>query len=94
MRMFMLAAAATALIASSASAQAPMSKTPMAKGPMATTTTTTKMAGQPKVTTTHAGAVPKGARSEASLACSATADSKGVHGKDRSKFMRACKKGK
>ena len=89
MRTFMLAAAATVLTAVSALAQAPM-----AKPPMATTTTTTKMAGQPKTTTTHTGPAPKAARTEASLACSTSADSKGVHGKDRSKFMRACKKGK
>ena len=85
MRTFILAAAATVLVAGPTK--------PMAK-PTATTTTTTKMAGQPKTTVTHAGPAPKGARTEASLACSASADSKGVHGKDREKFMRACKKGK
>ncbi|WP_174299903.1 PsiF family protein [Caulobacter sp. S45] len=84
MRTFMLAAAAIILMAGSAMAQAPT----------ATTTTTTKVAGHPKVTTTHTGLAPKGARTEASLACSASADSKGVHGKDREKFMRACKKSK
>ena len=89
MRTFMLATAATVLMAGSAMAQAPM-----AKAPMATTTTTTKMAGQPKITTTHTGPAPRGARTEASLACSASADSKNIHGKDRTKFMRACKKGK
>ena len=94
MRTFMLAAAATVLMTGSALAQAPMAQTPMAKAPMATTTTTSKMAGRPKVTTTHTGPAPKGARTEASLACSASADSKGVHGKDREKFMRACKTGK
>ena len=94
MRMFMLATTAAALMAGPALAQTPMAKTPMAKAPMATTTTTTKMAGQPKTTVTHTGPAPKGARTEASLACSASADSKGVHGKDREKFMRACKKGK
>ena len=89
MRMLMMATAATVLMAGSAMGQAPMSKAPMAP-----TTTTTKMAGQPKTTVTRVGAAPKGARTEASLACSASADSKGVHGKDREKFMRACKKGK
>ena len=89
MRTFMLATAATVLMAGSALAQAPAGKPPLA-----TTTTTTKMAGKPKVTTTHTGPAPKTARTEASLACSASADSKGVHGKDREKFMRACKKGK
>ena len=87
MRTFMLATAATILMAGSAMAQP-------AKAPAATTTTTTKMAGQPKVTTTHTGPMATGPRPEASLACSASADSKGVHGKDRAKFMRACKKGK
>ena len=86
MRTFMLAAAATVLMAGPVMAQG--------KPPTATTTTTTKMAGQPKVTTTHTGPAPRGARTEASLACSASADSKNIHGKDRSKFMRACKKGK
>ncbi len=94
MRTFMLATAATLLIAGSALAQAPMAKAPMAKAPMSTTTNTTKRAGQPKTTVTHTGVAPKGARTEASLACSASADSKGVHGKDREKFMRACKKSK
>ena len=89
MRTFMLATTAVVLMAGTALAQAPV-----AKAPMAPTTTTTKMAGQPKTTVTHTGAAPKGARTEASLACSASADSKGVHGKDREKFMRACKKGK
>ena len=94
MRTFILAATAAVLVAGSAMAQPPMGKSPMGKPPMATTTTTTKMAGQPKVTTTHTGPMPKGQRTEASLACSASADSKAVHGKDREKFMRACKKGK
>jgi hypothetical protein len=94
MRTFMLVAAATVLMAASAMAQTPMGKTSMGKGPMATTTTTTTLAGQPKMTTTHTGPMPKAQRTEASLACSATADSKGIHGKDRAKFMRACKKGK
>ena len=80
MRTMMLAAVAAALMATSAGAQ------------NSTTTTTTKMAGQPKTTVTKTGPAPKGARSEASLACSASADSKNVHGKDRTKFMRQCKK--
>jgi phosphate-selective porin len=74
------AAALIALMATSASAQ------------NTTTTTTTKTAGQKAVTTTHKGPPPHGARSEQSLACSASADSKNIHGKDRQKFMRQCKK--
>jgi hypothetical protein len=31
-------------------------------------------------------------RTAASLACSTEADTKGIHGKERHKFMRACKK--
>jgi phosphate-selective porin len=82
MRTFMMVAAAATLIATSASAQ------------MATTTTTTKMAGKPAVTTMHKGPMPKSARSEISLTCSSQADTKGLHGKDREKFRRACMKGK
>ena len=81
MRTFMMVAAAATLIATSASAQ------------MATTTTTTKMAGKPAVTTTHKGPVPMAQRSEISKTCSAQADAKNLHGKDRSKFRRACMKG-
>ena len=80
MRALMIAATAVALMATAATAQT-------------TTTTTTKMAGQPKTTTTHRGPAPKAQRSEQSLACSASADSKNIHGKDRTKFMRDCKKG-
>jgi hypothetical protein len=39
--------------------------------------------------TTVKGAKP---RTAVSLACSGQADAKGVHGKDRTKFMAACKK--
>ena len=84
MRMFILAATAAALIGGPA----------LAQNAMSTTTTTTKTAGHPKVTTTHVGSPPRAARTEASLACSASADSKNIHGKDRKKFMSACKKGK
>ncbi len=83
MRKFILATAAAALMATSAVAQTPM----------ATTTTTTKMAGQPKVTTVKKGPVPAAQRTEISKNCSASADSKNLHGKDREKFRRACMKG-
>jgi hypothetical protein len=82
MRTIMLAAAAAALLSTSA----------LAQNAMTTTTTTTKMAGQKPVTTTKRGPPARGARTEQSLACSASADSKNIHGKDRTKFMRACKK--
>lgn len=82
MRTMMLAVAAAALMTTSA----------MAQTAMTTTTTTSKMAGQPKTTTTHKGPPARGARTEQSLACSASADSKNIHGKDRTKFMRQCKK--
>lgn len=81
MRTMILAAAAAALLATTAAAQ------------NTTTTTTAKMAGQPKVTTTTKGPAPKKARTEQSLACSASADSKNIHGADRKKFMAQCKKG-
>ena len=80
MRTLMLALAATAMLGGSAMAQNTM------------TTTTTKMAGQPKTTTTKKGPPPRAARSEQSLACSASADSKNIHGKDRKKFMAECTK--
>ena len=80
MRNLILAIAATAMLGGSAMAQ------------NATTTTTTKTAGQPKTTTTRKGPPPRAARSEQSLACSASADSKNIHGKDRKKFMAQCKK--
>jgi hypothetical protein len=82
MRTMMLAVAAAALMTTSA----------MAQNATTTTTTTTKTAGQKAVTTTHKGPPAKGARTEQSLACSASADSKNIHGKDRQKFMRQCKK--
>ena len=81
MRTLMLAAMAAAVMATGAMAQ------------NTTTTMTTKMAGQPKTTVTRKGPPSKGARTEQSLACSASADSKNIHGKDRQKFMRDCKKG-
>ncbi len=80
MRTFMMLAAAAALVAGSATAQS-------------TTTTTTKTAGQPKVSVTRKGPPPAAQRTEISKNCSVSADAKNVHGKDREKFMRACKKG-
>ena len=82
MRMIILAAIATTLMATTASAQ------------NAVTTTTTKVAGQPKVTTTHKGPAPAAQRSEISKTCSASVDAKNLHGKDREKFRRACMKSK
>ena len=85
MRAFVILMAAGALMATSAAAQTAVTSTK----------TTVKTAGQPaKTTTTTAKGAPAKARSEISLACSAQADSKGLHKKDREKFMRSCKKGK
>ena len=81
MRTFIMALAATAMLGGSAVAQT------------ATTKTIAKAPGQPTKTTVTHGSPPKAARTEASLACSAQADSKGLHKKDREKFMRSCKKG-
>jgi hypothetical protein len=57
-----------------------------------TRTTTTHVAAGPNapIATTTAGGKPRTAQS---IACSGQANAKGVHGKDREKFMRACKKG-
>lgn len=85
MRSFLIATAMVSLMAAPA----------MAQNTMTTTTTTAKMAGQPKTTTTSTkkGPPPASARSEISKTCSASADSKGLHGKDRQKFRRQCMKG-
>ena len=80
MRTLMMLAVVTALATGPAMAQT-------------TTTTTVKAPGQPKMTVTKKGPPPASQRTEISKGCSATADSKGLHLKDREKFMRACKKG-
>ena len=81
MRSMMLAATAALALSGAAYAQAPATttaKTTTAQGGMMKTSRTTATAGKP--------------RTAASIACSGQADAKGVHGKDRSKFMSACKK--
>lgn len=56
-----------------------------------TRTTTTHVAAGPNAPiATTAGGKPRTAQS---IACSGQANAKGIHGKDREKFMRACKKG-
>jgi hypothetical protein len=40
----------------------------------------------------HKGGVPVADRSAISISCSKQADDKGLHGKDREKFRRACMK--
>jgi hypothetical protein len=83
MMTFSSRAAATAiaslLLASSAFAQ---TTTPAAPAPAA------KTAPAPKATEKKAEAP----RTAASLQCSKDADAKGVHGKERKKFMSECKK--
>lgn len=72
-----------AFIGTSAMAQtttAPATTTQMAPAAKPATTTTVK----PKTTTTT--------QTDVSKACSAQADAKGLHGKERSKFRSECKK--
>ena len=82
------AAAIVALISANAMAQtATTTTTP------ATTTTTTAPATTTKTTAaTTKPKVAKPAQTEVSKACSAQADAKGLHGKERSKFRSQCKK--
>ncbi len=62
----------------------------------ATATTTTAPAAATTTTTTTTPAKPKAtmtpAKTSISKQCSALADQKGLHGKDREKFRAACKK--
>ena len=80
------AALVAALGAGSAFAQAPATTT----APAAPAATTTAKPAAPMAAPAAKGA--KKARTEASLACSKSADSKNLHGKPRKKFMSDCKK--
>jgi hypothetical protein len=84
MTTFSARAAATAiaslLLMSSAFAQ---TTTPAAPAPAAKTTPAPKAATEKKV---------EKPRTAASMQCSKDADAKGVHGKERKKFMSECKK--
>lgn len=72
-------AVASLLLMSSAFAQTPATPAPTAKtAPAAKMAPAEKKAEQP--------------RTAASLQCSKDADAKGVHGKERKKFMSECKK--
>lgn len=81
------AAAIVALISANAMAQtatpSTTTTTPATTAPAATAKTT--------VTTTKQKAAQP-AQTEVSKACSAQADAKGLHGKERSKFRSQCKK--
>jgi hypothetical protein len=74
-------AVASLLLMSSAFAQ---TTTPATPAPTAKTAPTPKMAPAEKKA--------EKPRTAASLQCSKDADAKGVHGKERKKFMSACKK--
>ncbi|MBB5575114.1 MULTISPECIES: PsiF family protein [Rhizobium] len=76
------ATAVVALIGTSA-----MGQTTTAPATTTTPMTTTKT---PSTTAKQKAATP--AQSEISKACSAQADAKGLHGKERSKFRSQCKK--
>jgi phosphate-selective porin len=77
------AATAVASLLLSGSAFAQMT-TPATPAPAATTAPAPKMAPAAKKT--------EKPRTAASLQCSKDADAKGVHGKERKKFMSECKK--
>lgn len=84
------AAAIVALIGTGAMAQT-------ATTPSTTTTTPSATTTAPAATTNSAGTTTKQkamkpVQSEVSKACSAQADAKGLHGKERSKFRSQCKK--
>jgi hypothetical protein len=81
MRSMIFAAVATLALAAAAAHAAPPTVTASTTATKAGVTTTSK--------TTVKGAKP---RTAVSLACSGQADAKGVHGKDRTKFMSSCKK--
>ncbi len=80
MRSPILAAVAALALATAAHAAPPTvtASTMSTKGGMTMTSKTTVKGAKP--------------RTAVSLACSGQADAKGVHGKDRTKFMAACKK--
>ena len=81
-------AAVVALISVNAMAQ---TAAPAATTVPAATATTTAPATTTKPATATMGKA-KPVQTEVSKACSAQADAKGLHGKERSKFRSACKK--
>ncbi|AYG57947.1 PsiF family protein [Rhizobium jaguaris] len=81
------ATAVVALIGTSAMAQTTTPSTTTTT-PMTTTTKPAGTMAKPKAATT----TQKTAQTDISKACSAQADAKGLHGKERSKFRSQCKK--
>lgn len=80
-------AAIVALVGTSAMAQ---TTAPSTTAPSATTTTATPMATTKPAAGTMSKKTP--VLSDVSKACSAQADAKGLHGKDRKTFRSTCKK--
>jgi len=81
-------AAIVALVSTNVMAQ---TAAPAATTVPAATTTTTAPAAMTKPATGTMGKM-KPMQSDVSKACSAQADAKGLHGKERSKFRSTCKK--
>jgi hypothetical protein len=84
MRSMIFAAVATLALAGAAHAAPPTAT--------ATATTMSTKGGMAMTSKTTVKTNPAKPRTAVSLACSGQADAKGVHGKDRTKFMAACKK--
>ncbi|ENN84620.1 hypothetical protein RHSP_82996 [Rhizobium freirei PRF 81] len=82
----MLAFSGSAFAASSTPAT-----TSTAVKPAATATTTTTTTAKPATTTAAKPAVADTQKQAVSKKCSADADAKGLHGKDRKKFREQCK---
>ena len=85
------AAAIVALISANAMAQTATPSTTTTT-PATTTTTMAPAATTKSTATTTKQKAAKPVQSEVSKACSAQADAKGLHGKERSKFRSQCKK--
>ncbi|GAJ95866.1 PsiF family protein [Agrobacterium sp. SHOUNA12C] len=83
------AAAIVALISANAMAQ---TATPSTTTTTPATTTTAPAATAKTTATATKQKAAKPAQTEVSKACSAQADAKGLHGKERSKFRSQCKK--
>ena len=89
MRTFIVTAIVSLALAGAAVAQTTAPATTKTTKPMAAPAAT--MASKPAKTASTVGRKPM---TEASKACSAQADAKSLHGKDREKFRRSCMKGK
>jgi hypothetical protein len=80
-------AAAAAVLAFSACLASAQTTAPAPTAPAATDT---KKAATPKKAPAKKAAVPKKATTPAGIKCSADADAKGLHGKERRKFRATC----